>query len=107
MGAFRIAYWDKFGRPAKLPEPTYGLGLSAWWIEPAKAQDLAAKTAQPAPAQSAPAENAVATAPAATDPAAPAPADRGNSPLSFLLYGGGALIVALVLVAVLRRKKAN
>ncbi len=35
----RIAYWDKFGRPAKLP--SYGVDLFAWWIDPAKQQALA------------------------------------------------------------------
>ena len=35
----RIAYWDKFGRPAKLP--TYGIDLYAWWIDPVKEKALA------------------------------------------------------------------
>jgi microcin C transport system substrate-binding protein len=105
MGAFRIAYWDKFGRPDKLPEPTYGIGYAGWWIDPAKEQALAGKTAQAAPA---PAPTAVpVTTDAATDPAAPAPADRGSSPISFLLYGGGALAIVLIIVAMLRRKKAK
>jgi microcin C transport system substrate-binding protein len=49
MGAFRVAYWDKFGRPPNLPEPTYGIGLAGWWIDPAKEQALVAKTAQAPP----------------------------------------------------------
>lgn len=97
LGAFRIAYWDKFGRPEKLPQPTYGIGLSGWWIDPAKEQALAARTAQAVD----PAE------PVATDPAAPAPEDRGSSPLSFVLYVGGAAIVLLLALALLRRKKAE
>jgi microcin C transport system substrate-binding protein len=32
---FRVAYWDKFSRPAVTP--TYALGFEAWWIDPAKA----------------------------------------------------------------------
>ena len=28
---FRIAYWDKFGRPKK--NPKYDLGLDTWWID--------------------------------------------------------------------------
>ena len=35
----RIAYWDKFGRPAKLPN--YGIDLYAWWIDPVKEGALA------------------------------------------------------------------
>ncbi|WP_374652366.1 extracellular solute-binding protein [Dongia sp.] len=102
MSATRLAYWDKFGRPDKLPDPAYGIGLSGWWIDPAKEKAIAAKTAQ-APAVPA-ATNAVPTEPAA---AAPAPADRGGSPLKYVLYGGGALIVLLIVAAVLRRKKAK
>lgn len=35
----RIAYWNKFGRPAKTPG--YGVGFMSWWIDPAKADALA------------------------------------------------------------------
>lgn len=34
ISAFRIAYWDKFERPAKRPE--YDLGESTWWAKDAK-----------------------------------------------------------------------
>ena len=37
--SFRVAYWDKFGKPAKAPK--YGLGFDSWWIDKAKAQALA------------------------------------------------------------------
>lgn len=34
-GKFRLAYWDRFGRPEVQPE--YGLGLvDTWWIDPEK-----------------------------------------------------------------------
>jgi microcin C transport system substrate-binding protein len=33
LGAFRIAYWDKFGRPAVAPK--YSLGFNTWWIQQA------------------------------------------------------------------------
>ena len=35
----RVAYWDRFGQPAKVP--TQGVQFMAWWIDPAKmaAQD--------------------------------------------------------------------
>lgn len=37
---FRIAYWDKFGRPER--NPRYGLGFpSAWWVDPARERALA------------------------------------------------------------------
>jgi microcin C transport system substrate-binding protein len=31
---FRVAYWDKFGRPQITPK--YALGFDTWWIDPAK-----------------------------------------------------------------------
>jgi microcin C transport system substrate-binding protein len=34
LGAWRVAYWDKFGRPAVIPP--YSLGFGAWWVRPAK-----------------------------------------------------------------------
>jgi microcin C transport system substrate-binding protein len=36
--SFRVASWDKFGRPAITPK--YNLPLDAWWIDPAKAEAL-------------------------------------------------------------------
>lgn len=37
----RIAYWDKFGRPAVLPEQ--GVQLDTWWYDPEKAAKVARK----------------------------------------------------------------
>ncbi|MBM3548444.1 MAG: ABC transporter substrate-binding protein [Alphaproteobacteria bacterium] len=37
--ATRIAYWDKFGRPAVTPKYTLGF-TDTWWIDPAKAANL-------------------------------------------------------------------
>lgn len=31
---FRVAYWDKFGRPEKTP--AYNIGVFSWWIDPEK-----------------------------------------------------------------------
>jgi microcin C transport system substrate-binding protein len=31
---FRVAYWNRFGRPETTPR--YGVGLSSWWIDPEK-----------------------------------------------------------------------
>jgi microcin C transport system substrate-binding protein len=35
---FRIAYWDKFGRPERTPK--FDIGLDSWWIDPAKERAL-------------------------------------------------------------------
>ncbi|MBI2153496.1 MAG: ABC transporter substrate-binding protein [Candidatus Rokubacteria bacterium] len=32
--AYRVAYWDKFGRPAVAPK--YALGFDTWWVDPKK-----------------------------------------------------------------------
>jgi microcin C transport system substrate-binding protein len=32
--AFRVAYWDRFGRPAVPPK--YELGFDTWWVDPRK-----------------------------------------------------------------------
>jgi microcin C transport system substrate-binding protein len=32
--AFRVAYWDRFGRPATPPK--YQLGFDTWWVDPEK-----------------------------------------------------------------------
>lgn len=40
----RLAYWDKFGRPSVIP--TQGTQLDTWWIDPAKAAEVAAKAKQ-------------------------------------------------------------
>ncbi len=37
--AFRVAFWDKFDRPAT--PPRYGLGFDTWWIDPVREQRLA------------------------------------------------------------------
>ena len=36
--SFRIAYWDKFGRPPR--NPKYNLGLESWWIDPGRERAL-------------------------------------------------------------------
>ena len=37
--SWRVAYWDKFGRPDKLAD--YGLDFQSWWIDPDKERELA------------------------------------------------------------------
>ena len=34
LQAFRVAYWDRFGRPAVAPK--YSFGFDTWWIDPKK-----------------------------------------------------------------------
>jgi microcin C transport system substrate-binding protein len=41
LGAFWVAYWDKFRRPEIAPK--YGLGLDTWWIDPKAEQSVEAK----------------------------------------------------------------
>jgi hypothetical protein len=31
---FRVAYWDKLGRPPR--NPRFALALDSWWVEPAR-----------------------------------------------------------------------
>lgn len=41
----RLAYWDKFGRPDKLPQMTSGL-TQIWWVDPEKKKALDAARAE-------------------------------------------------------------
>ena len=43
----RIAFWDKFGRPAKIPMLGEAANLSSWWVDPAKAAALGTRKASP------------------------------------------------------------
>ena len=36
VAAFRVAYWNRFGRPAVSPK--YDLGFDTWWVEPGGAR---------------------------------------------------------------------
>ena len=45
LPAERVAYWDKFGRPAKLPALMSGF-LRVWWLDPAKEATLATARAK-------------------------------------------------------------
>jgi microcin C transport system substrate-binding protein len=38
ISKFRVAYWNKFSRPAVRPK--YSLGTGSWWIDPAKEENL-------------------------------------------------------------------
>ena len=38
---FRVAFWDKFGRPKVTPK--YGLGFDGWWVDKAKADALSSR----------------------------------------------------------------
>jgi microcin C transport system substrate-binding protein len=41
LGAFWVAYWNKFRRPEVSPK--YGLGLNSWWVDPAAEKTIEAK----------------------------------------------------------------
>lgn len=41
LSIYRVAMWDKFGRPTQLPK--YSLGLDTWWVDQQKAQRLPEK----------------------------------------------------------------
>lgn len=43
LRAFRVAYWDKFSRPAIAPK--YALGFDTWWVDPQKEAELAKQKA--------------------------------------------------------------
>ncbi len=114
LAAYRLAYWDKFSRPAKLPDPLFSPGLSAWWIDPQKAKTIEASKAADAGAQAAqqeqpaaqpqPAAQAPAPAPAAPATSEPAPADRGRSPI---IYGIGAIVVVIAAFLLGRRGRKS
>jgi len=38
ISKFRVAYWNKFSRPAMRPK--YSLGTGSWWVDKAKEQKL-------------------------------------------------------------------
>jgi microcin C transport system substrate-binding protein len=114
-----LAYWDKFGRPAKLPDPAYGLGVDSWWIDPVKVANLqrnastspdaaagqAAGTSNttPAPATSStPGDNSSQIQqPAPAPSAAPASPDRGQTPVYGALLG---VILGFILGRIGRKK---
>jgi microcin C transport system substrate-binding protein len=41
VAAFRVAYWDKYRRPAVSPK--YAVGLDTWWVDPSAEQSVEAK----------------------------------------------------------------
>jgi microcin C transport system substrate-binding protein len=43
---FRIAWWDRFGRPPR--NPRYNIGFDAWWIDPERDAALGAARRSPA-----------------------------------------------------------
>ena len=45
LAAFRVAYWDKFGRPPVAPK--YALGVDTWWVDPGKEATAGRKGERP------------------------------------------------------------
>jgi microcin C transport system substrate-binding protein len=115
----RIAYWNKYAHPATMPP--YGLTFDTWWYDPNKAavvqpqQEASAAQAttntqatttntQAAPALTAPAVQpavpAPAPVPAPAEPVTP-PADRGSTPLPYIV---GGIVLAVAAFALGRRR---
>jgi microcin C transport system substrate-binding protein len=44
IAAFRVAYWNKFRRPAVTPK--YGVGLDTWWVDPGAEQAVESKKSE-------------------------------------------------------------
>ncbi|HEX4113346.1 MAG TPA: extracellular solute-binding protein [Stellaceae bacterium] len=44
IDVFRVAYWDKFGRPKQ--NPPYAFAFDTWWVDPARDRALAANKAK-------------------------------------------------------------
>lgn len=110
-----LATWDKFGRPAKLPDPAYGLGEESWWIDPVKVANLqrnasampdapaatnTVPTPNSTPPQAPPTPSTSPTPAAAPAAAAPSP-DRGQTPIYGALLG---VILGFILGRIGRKK---
>ncbi|HWU00966.1 MAG TPA: ABC transporter substrate-binding protein, partial [Terriglobales bacterium] len=104
---FWIVSWDKFGRPDKHPDPEYGIGQDAWWIDPAKVTAVeqgksAAKSAAADPQATTAQPSSGSSQPAAGNQAASAPSSgRGQTPIYGAVIG---LIIGFALGRVGRRK---
>ena len=68
INAWRVLYWDQFGRPDITP--AYNIGIDSWWAKNSSAanpsQNTTPKNVAPAPEKKAPAPEAAAPAPAAS-----------------------------------------
>ncbi|MBF0332619.1 MAG: ABC transporter substrate-binding protein [Alphaproteobacteria bacterium] len=99
----RVAYWDKFGRPAVTP--AQGVQFNAWWIKPPRA---AMKTGM-VPAKPGLRKGVIlaqATQPGQpAGPASPTPAvdSPGRSPWVWVTLGAVVIVVALMLIRRRRR----
>ncbi|MEX2643800.1 MAG: extracellular solute-binding protein [Acetobacterales bacterium] len=103
--SFRVAYWNKFGRPAESPK--YGLGLDTWWVESAKATQLERGRVELAAAEG-PAETGTAQAPADSPAAAAPQAESGetdNSRLSTILAILGGIVLAITVMRIMIRNR--
>ncbi|HVO03098.1 MAG TPA: extracellular solute-binding protein [Candidatus Cybelea sp.] len=103
----RVAYWNKYAHPATMPK--YGLTYDTWWFDAAKnaslQQQASAAASQNAPA-SPPTAPSQQTAPAAPSTPTPAPAttppaDRGSTPIPYII---GGIVIAVLAFALGRRR---
>lgn len=105
----RVAYWSKFSHPEKMPP--YGLTFDTWWVDPEKENALKQKVssaksgdaAQPSSAAQAPAATPAAQAPVSDQPTTQ-PADRGSTPIPYII---GGIVVAVAAFALGRRGRGE
>lgn len=105
----RVAYWSKFSHPEKMPP--YGLTFDTWWVDPEKENALKQKVssaksgdaAQPSSAAQAPAATPAAQAPVSDQPTTQ-PADRGSTPIPYII---GGIVVAVAAFALGRRGRGK
>ena len=103
----RVAYWNKYAHPQTMPK--YGLTFDIWWYDPQKDAALKQKVSVAPPPAAPPSDNSQqAQAPAAPAPAPNPPAaapeepatptaDRGSTPIPYILGGIAVAIIAFVL----------
>ena len=90
----RVAYWNKYAHPATMPK--YSLTYDTWWFDPQKEAVLQQKVST-APAEPSPAASEPAPAPAAPAAEITPPADRGSTPIPYIIGGIALAIVAFAL----------
>jgi microcin C transport system substrate-binding protein len=101
---YPVVYWNKYSHPQTMPP--YGLSYDTWWLDSQKEAALkqpAGSTQQPASSGEAPASPSPAANPS-PEPTATAPADRGGTPILYII---GAIVVVVVAFALVRRGRGK
>ena len=106
-----VVYWNKYSHPQNMPP--YGLTYDTWWLDPQKESALKQKVGSAQPADATQQQASSGQAPAISSPApaspspeasAPPPADRGSTPIPYIL---GAVVVAVAAFALGRRGRGK